>query len=347
MAVFKPFKLEKEDGSGTAESDSFCIYREETEGCIQTGVVGCASIDEYGEKKIRKHENTRADKVEAITLEYDKQGFIREPIFLTYYKRDNCLTNLISRYAETHPCDFSKSDKKGVKHTYWIVKDEKTIEDIKECLSSIDVLYIADGHHRCASVYNVGMLRRERDSEFTGEEEFNYMLSAVFPHDELLLMEFNRGIRDLNGHSPQSLISSIENEGFSVTAMGNHIVKPKEKHEIIMTVEGQWYSIKPKEKIEESDAVKSLDATILQDRILEPVFGIHDPRTDKRLEFFGGIHSTEELVSRLNDEIKIGFILYPVSIEDMFRVADNDQVMPPKSTWFEPKMGTDLFIRKI
>lgn len=348
MAVLRPFKLFRKDGETLVmeETKVFCIYREETEFAVQTGIVGCASIDDYGNCIIKKHENTKAEKVEDRTREYDLTGESTEPIFLAYHKRDDVLTKLMAEYIECHEKDYEKEGS-GIKHTYWIVRDKELIGNIKSYFQELDTFYIADGHHRCMSAYNVGMLRRDRNPDYTGEEEFNYVLSAVFPHDELKIMEYNRIVKDMNGHTEEEIVKAIEQQGFDVKYCGTSMIKPTKKHEIVMYISENWYMITWKGQLEDGDAVKSLDATILQDLILDPIFDIKDPRRDLRLDFVGGIDCDDCLIQRMEKMDYVGFILYPVSIEEVFAVADSNQVMPPKSTWFEPKLGSGLFIHRL
>lgn len=338
------------------ESDSICvqdsapcfyIYRQIMNGRSQTGLVGCASIDDYINNIIKKHEFTRADKEADRIRHVDYCDANTGPIFLTYRKNDK-ISSIISSWKESHsPCyDFVTDD--GIANTVWVIDDSETNEKLQKLFADIDYLYIADGHHRCASAVKVGQKIRQANPNYTGNEEFNFFLSVAFPEDELEIMDYNRVMKDLNGYSKDEFIAKIS-EKFSVEAFeGEGQFKPTEKHTFGMYLDKKWYKLTAKNgTFNENDPVDRLDVSILQNNCITPVFGIEDPRTDKRIDFVGGIRGLKELERRCENDMVIAFSMYPTSLEDLMAIADAGKVMPPKSTWFEPKLLSGLFIHKL
>lgn len=339
--------LEKdiEDGVYISDTDRvYYIYQLEMDGRTQTGLVACSSVDDYMNQVIKKHENTRADKeVDRIT-HVDTCSAQTGPIFLAY-RADQEISRVVEKYVKTEPVyNFTAVD--GISHRVWKIDGREDVDTIYQAFQRIDKIYIADGHHRAASAVKVGLKRREENPGYTGEEEFNYFLSVLFPHDELMIMDYNRTVKDLNGLSLDEFMEKIK-EKFEV-ADSETPVAPEKKGTFGMFTKGKWYVLTAKpELFEGKDAVESLDVSVLQDNLLGPVLGIGDPRTDSRIDFVGGIRGLQELERRASEDMCISFSMYPTSIIELFDVADNGLLMPPKSTWFEPKLRSGLFIHRI
>ena len=339
--------LEKdiEDGVYITDPDRvYYIYQLEMDGRTQPGLVACSSVDDYMNQVIKKHENTRADKeVDRIT-HVDTCSAQTGPIFLAY-RADQEISQVVDKYVKTEPVyDFTAVD--GISHRVWKIDGREDVDTIYQAFQKIDKIYIADGHHRAASAVKVGLKRREENPGYTGEEEFNYFLSVLFPHDELMIMDYNRTVKDLNGLSLDEFMDKVK-EKFDV-AESETPVAPEKKGTFGMFTEGKWYVLTAKpELFEGKDAVESLDVSVLQDNLLGPVLGIGDPRTDSRIDFVGGIRGLQELERRASEDMCISFSMYPTSIIELFDVADNGLLMPPKSTWFEPKLRSGLFIHRI
>lgn len=325
-------------------SPCFYIYKQVMNGRSQVGLAGCASIDDYINNVIKKHEKTLAKKEADRIRHVDACNANTGPIFLTY--RKSTLVNLtVSLWMNEHEpvYDFEQD---GVEQTVWVVNDPAVCNKLTEAFSKIDSLYIADGHHRCASAVHVGQLRRKANPDYTGDEEFNYFLCVAFPDDELEIMDYNRVVRDLNGYSIDEFISKVE-ENFIVTKELT-AVHPHEKHTFGMYVDKEWYTLRAKPRIvDESDPVARLDVSVLQDYLLEPVLGISDPKNDDRIDFIGGIRGLTELERRAKTDMKIAFSMFPTTVEDLMAIADAGKIMPPKSTWFEPKLLSGLFIHHL
>ncbi|HHF42653.1 MAG TPA: DUF1015 domain-containing protein [Candidatus Aminicenantes bacterium] len=321
------------------------IYRQVMQGREQYGIVGCVSAEEYEKDLIKKHELTRKAKEEDRVKHIEATNAHAGPVFLTYKAREN-IDKLVAQEAAKEPLyDFVADD--GVRHTVWGIDDE-VAEKIIEEFSKVDCLYVADGHHRSASGTIVAQRRKAANPHHTGEEEYNYFLAVLFPHNQLKIMDYNRVVKDLNGHSSEELFQFLE-EIFTVEEIGETPYRPQKKGEVGMYYNGQWYKLtfKP-EKIDKDDPVNSLDTALLQNLVLRPFFGIDDPRTSGRIDFVGGIRGLEELKKRVDSgQYKVAFALYPTSIEELMRIADAGQVMPPKSTWFEPKLRSGLLIHRL
>lgn len=326
------------------------IYRQIMNGRAQTGIVFCASIDDYINNVIKKHEFTRADKEEDRINHVDYCDSNTGPIFLTY-KEDQIASEIIEAWIENESkrkpvYNFTAED--GIRHIVWVVDNEIIINEIIDLFKEIDYLYIADGHHRSASAVKVGLKRREANPNYTGDEEFNYFLAVAFPDNDLMVMDYNRVVKDLNGLSKDELIEKLE-EKFDVTeALGSEPFKPYKKHTFGMYVENKWYVLEAKDGIYDAeDPIDSLDVAILQNNVLTPILGIEDVRTSDRIDFIGGIRGLKELEKRANSDMKIAFSMYPTEVSDIMDVADIGEVMPPKSTWFEPKLRSGLFVHKL
>jgi uncharacterized protein (DUF1015 family) len=322
----------------------YYIYELIMDGRSQTGIVACASIDDYINNVIKKHENTRADKevdrIKHVSTCEAQTG----PIFLAYRSNDviNGVVDKIKKTAALY--DFVAED--GIAHKAWIISYEADIKAIEEAFAGMDSIYIADGHHRCASACKVGLMKREENPSYTGDEEFNYFLSVLFPDDQLMIMDYNRVVKDLNGLSNDEFTGKIKNV-FDVVKESDTAIKPSKKGEVSMYLNGRWTLLNVKDAFKSEDPIKGLDVSILQNEILNPVLGIEDPKTDKRIDFVGGIRGLKELERRCANDCVLAFAMYPTSIGELFNVADAKLLMPPKSTWFEPKLRSGLFIHKI
>lgn len=339
--------LEQDMEKGVYVTDTdraYYIYQLVMDGRSQTGLVACSSVDDYLNHVIKKHENTRADKeVDRIT-HVDTCSAQTGPIFLAY-RADQVISDVVADYLKTEPLyDFTAVD--GISHRVWKIDAADDVDKIYRAFQGIDKIYIADGHHRAASAVKVGLKRRAAHPGYTGEEEFNYFLSVLFPHDELMIMDYNRTVKDLNGLTQEEFMKKIE-ENFEISE-SDLPVSPDKKGTFGMYTAGKWYTLTAHpELFEGKDAVGSLDVSVLQDNLLGPVLGIGDPRTDSRIDFVGGIRGLKELERRADGDMCISFSMYPTSITELFDVADNGLLMPPKSTWFEPKLRSGLFIHQI
>lgn len=336
--------LQKQRQEGTLiqdETPCYYIYELTMDGRTQTGLTGCASIDDYLNNRIKKHENTRAEKELDRIRHVDICNAQTGPIFLAYRKNDT-LQEIIDKEKSKQPLyDFVSED--GIGHRVWKVSEEEKINAIGEIFDKTDSIYIADGHHRCASAVKVGLKRREEHPDYTGEEEFNFFLSVLFADEELMIMDYNRVVKDLNGYTTEEFLQKLE-ASFEVSAPQDTQARPRRKGEFGMYLEGKWYVLQAKSQIQSLDPVKNLDVSLLQDYCLAPILNIQDPKTDKRIDFVGGIRGLKELEKRVHTDMKVAFAMYPTSIRELFQVADAGMLMPPKSTWFEPKLRSGLLI---
>ena len=322
----------------------FYLYELTMDGHSQTGVVGCASIDDYRNNVIKKHENTRADKEEDRIRHVDTCSMQTGPIFLAYRAKEDLKEKIGELKKQAPVYDFVSED--GIGHRVWVIDNNSDVSMIEEAFGKIPAIYIADGHHRCASAVKVGLKRREQYPDYTGEEEFNYFLSVIFPDEELRILDYNRVVKDLNGLDVAAFLTRI-GEYFTVEKKGQAPYRPTKKGMFGMYLEDEWYSLVAKEKIKSEDAVEGLDVSLLQNYLLDPILGIKDPKTDKRIDFVGGIRGLGELERRVHTDMKVAFAMYPTSIAELFAVADAGRLMPPKSTWFEPKLRSGLFLHEI
>lgn len=325
----------------------FYIYRLTMNGKSQTGLVACTSIDEYINNKIKKHELTREDKEKDRICHVDTCNANTGPIFLTYRNKTN-IDKIIDECVKHKPIYDFKSDD-GIGHTVWLVDNKEVIENLISEFKSVDALYIADGHHRNASAVKVGLKRRAEKPDYTGNEEFNYYLSVIFPDNQLYIMDYNRIVKDLNGYSTDEFIAKVS-EKFNISDYkGEGCCKPSEKHTFGMYINKKWYILKAKDNIvNENDSVACLDVSILQNELLSPILGIDDPRNDQRIDFVGGIRGLKELERRVDSgEMKVAFSMYPTTMKQLMNIADDNKIMPPKSTWFEPKLRSGIFIHEL
>ncbi len=322
---------------------SYYLYELTMNGRSQTGIVACASIDDYQNQVIKKHENTRAEKEQDRIRHIDVCGMQTGPIFLAY--RSNEIITQVEEKVKLGKALFDFVADDGIRHRGWIIDDINDKVMIETTFSKIDHLYIADGHHRAASAVKVGLKRRVENPNYRGDEAFNYFLSVIFPDDELMIMDYNRVVKDLNGLSEESFLSQIgQKYDIETSAVP---VKPSHRRQVGMYLGEQWYSITLKVAYENDDPVDGLDVSLLQREVLSPILGINNPREDKRIDFVGGIRGLQELEHRVKTDCKVAFAMYPTSIGELFSVADADLLMPPKSTWFEPKLRSGLFLHSI
>lgn len=333
--------------SGTMiEEDRPCfyIYREIMNGRAQTGLVACFSVDDYNCGKIKKHEHTRADKEDDRTRHIDICRAQTGLVFLAYKENDDAM-NIIASHTSGRPeYDYVSID--GVKQLVWVVRDEQEVEAIAHAFEQIDCMYIADGHHRSASAASVCKMRREADPGHTGDEEYNYFMAVAFPENELLVMPYYRVVKDLNGLSSEEFVSKLE-KLFTIERKNLYGHEPKKPHEVAMYLDGIWYKMVARPEILKSDAIGSLDVSMLQENVLGPILGIEDPRTSERIDFIGGIRGLAELEKRCSEDMKVAFAMHHTTVEELMRIADEGKVMPPKSTWFEPKLQSGLFVHRI
>lgn len=322
------------------------VYRLVMNGRSQTGIVGCTSIDDYMNNIIRKHEFTRAEKEQDRINHVDYCDANTGPIFLTY-RSNKEIHDIMDTWTQKEPIyNFVAED--GISHIVWVIDEEATINKIGLIFKEIDYLYIADGHHRAASAVKVGVKRRDDNPDYTGDEEFNFFLSVIFPDSDLYIMDYNRIIKDLNGLTSGEYRLKVS-EKFNVSLYeGEGPYKPSSKHTFGMYIDGKWYKLTAKKgTYNPDDPVNRLDVSILQENLLRPILGIEDPRTDKRIDFVGGIRGLHELERRVNEGMKAAFSMYPTTIDDLMSIADTGKVMPPKSTWFEPKLRSGLFVHML
>ena len=328
------------------EKPALYIYRQIMDGRAQTGIVGCVAVDEYQNNTIKKHEFTRVEKEIDRINHFDICDADTEPVFLTY-RDDKRIRSIMEGYVANHEPEYDITSEDGIQHTLWVVDDPELVQSLTGLFDEIPALYIADGHHRSASACKVGLKRREEHPDYTGDEEFNFFMAVIFPDNDLKIFDYNRVVKDLNGNSKEEFLAKIQEAGFEVEEKGSDIYYPEGKHIFAMFLEGKWYKLTAKDSIIPDHVTESLDVAVLQNSLLHPILGIEDPRTDKRIDFVGGIRGLEELEKRVNDDMEVAFAVYPVDVEDLLRVADNNMVMPPKSTWFEPKLGSGLFLHSL
>ena len=324
--------------------DSFYLYELTMDGRSQTGIVACSAVDDYMSGVIKKHENTREEKELDRIRHIDELDAQTGPIFLTYRPAEK-LKELVARVKETPALyDFMSED--GIRHRVWKTAEAAELNGIRGAFAQIPATYIADGHHRAASAGKVALKRREEHPGYDREAPFNYFLSVLFPSDELAILPYNRVVKDLNGRSKEEFLQAVSGS-FHIREVGKEPFAPDRKGSFGMYLEGAWYELCPKAGLVPDDPVKGLDVSVLQDLLLDPVLGIKDPKTDNRIDFVGGIRGLDELRRRAESDMKLAFSMYPTSMEELLKVADAGLLMPPKSTWFEPKLRSGLFIHSV
>ncbi|MBR6700607.1 MAG: DUF1015 domain-containing protein [Firmicutes bacterium] len=329
------------------EKPAFYVYRQKMDGRVQTGFVGCASIDDYVNDIIKKHELTRKDKEIDRINHFTVCNANTEPVFFTY-KQNQTLADIIAKVTEGAP-EYDIVDDNGVAHILWVVKDDELCHKIENTFKDqIDYMYIADGHHRSASAVHVGLEKRKENPGYTGEEEFNYFMAVIFPDEDLAIFDYNRLIKDFNGYTKEDYLKKVEENFIVEKIQTSKAYRPEALHTFGMYIKDGWYKLTAKEgTYDEDHPIDSLDVSILQKNLLSPILGVENPRTDRRIDFAGGIRGLGELERRVNEDMEIAFSLYPVSIDQLIAVADAGLLMPPKSTWFEPKLGSGLFIHEL
>lgn len=326
------------------ETPCYYLYELTRNGHRQTGIVACASIDDYFNGTIKKHENTREEKEQDRIRHVDTLDTQTGPIFLAY-RLDAVLKEIIEETKRKTPVyDFISEDK--ITHRVWVIDESEMMERIQQCFVKINKIYIADGHHRAASAIKVGCKRRKEHPGYTGEEEFNYFLCTLFAEEELEILDYNRVIKDLNGLSEIEFLEKIK-ESFEVEEAEESPYAPKQKKEFGMYLGKKWYKLQIKKEQVSDDVVESLDVSILQNKLLKPILGIKEPGKDNRIIFVGGIRGLKELEHCVENGFQVAFSMYPTSMQELFSVADAGRLMPPKSTWFEPKLRSGLFLHKI
>ncbi len=322
----------------------YYIYELTMDGRVQTGIVACASVDDYQHQVIKKHENTRADKeldrIRHVTACEAQTG----PIFLAY--RANDIVRAVIAETKQQPALYDFTAEDGIVHRVWCICDDAKIQAVQQAFEGISQIYIADGHHRCASAVKVGLAKREEHPDYTGEEEFNYFLSVLFADEELMIMDYNRVVKDLNGLSAAQFVEAVSNV-YTIVSKDAACQKPAHKGQVSMLLEDTWYLLEVKPEYQSNDPVEGLDVAVLQNHVFAPILDIQDPKTDRRIDFVGGIRGIEELERRVKTDSKAAFAMYPTSIHELFQVADANMLMPPKSTWFEPKLRSGLFLHAI
>lgn len=328
----------------TEEQASYYIYELTMNGRVQDGIVACASIDDYQNGVIMKHENTREEKEQDRIRHVDTCNAQTGPIFLAYRARTAINEVIAAKKQEVALYDFTSDD--GIRHRVFCIDCPDQIAIIQKEFADTKQIYIADGHHRAASAVKVGLKRREANAGYDGTEAFNYFLSVLFADEQLMIMDYNRVVKDLNGNTPRQFLKKMK-EVVEVLEEDKKEIRPNQKGEFSMYLDGTWYLCKIREEDRDVDPVEGLDVSVLQKKVLTPLLGIGDPRIDKRIDFVGGIRGLEELERRVEEDCKVAFAMYPTSIHELFDVADAGMLMPPKSTWFEPKLRSGLFIHKI
>ncbi len=322
----------------------FYVYRLTMDGRTQTGIVGCCDYQEYYDGSIKKHELTRTAKENDRVRHVETQNANAEPVFFSYRGKPgiDALVNEVTR----SPIEYDFVAEDGIRHELWVVRDRRLIENFESGFAELPALYVADGHHRTAAAARVGQMRKEDNSDHTGEEEYNFFMAVLFPDDQLKIFDYNRVVRDLNGLSQESFLSAIK-QSFEVSAIDGELA-PTEKRTFSMYLGGVWYRLKANKEKLTSSPKEGLDVTYLSDEVLEPILGISDLRNDLRIDFVGGIRGMGELERRVDSgEMAVAFALFPVSMDELLAIADAGEIMPPKTTWFEPKLRSGLFIHDL
>jgi uncharacterized protein (DUF1015 family) len=328
------------------ETECLYIYELIMNGRSQTGIVACAAVDDYLNGSIKKHELTRPDK------ETDRKNHVRvsmtnaEPVFFAY-KAEEKLDQIVEG-VKTAEAEYSFVADDGIEHKFWVLKNDILISEIVAEFEKMPATYVADGHHRTAAAALVGNELREQNAEHNGSEEYNYFLAVHFPDNQLEIIDYNRVVKDLNGHGIDSFLSAVS-ASFSISKTEGKVFKPAKLHDIGMYLQGEWYALTAnKDTFDDADPIAVLDVTILSNEILEPILNIHDLRTDKRIEFIGGIRGMDELERRVDSgEMAVAFAMFPVSIKQLMDIADGGLIMPPKVTWFEPKLRSGLVVHSL
>lgn len=328
----------------TEETPAYYVYELIMNGRSQTGICACASVEDYENQIIKKHENTRAEKEVDRIRHVDICNAQTGPIFLAYRQREDIRVQIEKAKKKEPLYHFTADD--GIIHKVWIIDEEDSIKAIQEGFAKVEQVYIADGHHRCASAVKVSKKRREQNPGYTGKEAFHHFLSVIFPDDQLFIMDYNRVIKSLNGYTEEEFLARVS-EIFDTVKAEEQPYHPTRKGEMGMYLKDTWYKLSIRKEMVSGDPVKDLDVALLQDHLLKPVLDILDPKSDGRIDFVGGIRGLNELERRVNTDCKAAFAMYPTGIHELFAVADAGKLMPPKSTWFEPKLRSGIFIHSL
>ena len=327
--------------------ECYYVYAQTMEGRTQYGLVLCAHTEDYATGKIKKHELTRKDKEDDRMVHVRIQNANIEPVFFAY--KDNDILNKIVAQTVTREPEYDFIDENNFGHKCWVIDDDKTIDQITRLFcGDVEAFYVADGHHRTAAAARVGAEKREHNPNHTGDEEYNFFMAVCFPESQLKILDYNRVVKDLNGLSKEEFLSAVAKD-FTVKEMGTEIYHPDHLHNFSMYLDGKWYSLEALPgRYDDKDPIGVLDVTILSNLVLDAILGIKDLRTDKRIDFVGGIRGLGELSRRVDSgEMKVAFALYPVSMKQLIDIADTGNIMPPKTTWFEPKLRSGLFIHSL
>lgn len=329
------------------EKECLYIYAQTMNGRTQYGLVACASVDDYLNNVIKKHELTRKDKEEDRMKHVRNTNANVEPVFFAYPAVEE-IDEIVKNIVDSKPAEYDYVAEDGFGHHFWVIDNDNTIARLVELFAKIPSTYVADGHHRTAAAALVGAEKRKQNPSYSGNEEFNYFLAVHFPDNQLQIIDYNRVVKDLNGLSVDELIEKL-GEDFVVTKEGKEICKPDQLHTFSMYLGGEWYKLVAKAgRFDDNDPIGVLDVTILSNLVLDKILGIKDLRTDKRIDFVGGIRGLGELSKRVDSgEMKVAFALYPVSMKQLINIADSGNIMPPKTTWFEPKLRSGLVIHKL
>lgn len=330
------------------ETDKYYIYAQTMDGRTQYGIVGAAACDDYQDGVIKKHELTRPDKEEdrMVLTRYLNANI--EPVFFSY-KAVPEIDKIVESIVKNQNPDYSFVAEDGFGHQFWAINEAGVNQQIEELFATkVPATYVADGHHRTAAAARIGQEKKAQNPNHTGDESYNYFMAVHFPDDQLQIIDYNRVVKDLNGLAEESFLEKLKS-GFEVEKMGTDIYKPAELHEMSMYLSGEWYKLTAKkETYNDNDPIGVLDVTILSNQVLEPILDIQDLRTSKRIDFVGGIRGLGELRKRVDSgEMKVAFALYPVSMQQLIDIADSGNIMPPKTTWFEPKLRSGLVIHKL
>ncbi|MPM25669.1 hypothetical protein SDC9_72167 [bioreactor metagenome] len=329
------------------KKEMYYVYAQTMEGRTQYGIVLCANIDDYLNGNIKKHELTRKDKEEDRMIHVRIQDANIEPVFFAYPDNSE-INSIVEKVTKASPAEYDFVAEDGFGHHFWVIEDDATNKRITEIFSTIPAFYVADGHHRTAAAALVGQEKKLANPNHTGEEEYNYFMAVVFPESHLKIIDYNRVVKDLNGMSPAQLLDALKNE-FVVEEKGTEIYTPSTLHNFAMYMEGKWYSLTAKEgTYNDNDPIGVLDVTVLSNLVFDKLLDIKDLRTSKRIDFVGGIRGLGELKKRVDSgEMAAAFALYPVSMKQLIDIADTGNIMPPKTTWFEPKLRSGLAIHKL
>ena len=329
------------------DTEKYYVYAQTMDGRTQYGLVAACHFEDYLEGRIKKHELTRPDKEEDRMIHVRNQNANIEPVFLSYPARAE-IDAIVREVVENNEPEYDFTAADGFGHRFWVIDDESTQQRITEIFDTIPALYVADGHHRTAAAARVGQEKMNGNARHTGDEEYCFFLAVIFPDDQLKIIDYNRVVRDLNGLTPAGLLSALEKD-FVVEEKGTQPYRPAELHNFAMYLDSRWYSLTAKAgTYDDNDPIGVLDVTILSNRVLNELLGIADLRTDKRIDFVGGIRGLGELQRRVDSgEMKVAFALYPVSMKQLIDIADTGNIMPPKTTWFEPKLRSGLVIHSL